>query len=67
MIDEIRGRELLKGARGTDPVKIEALAEVLLKLSNFVEANPGVKELDINPLFADSQGCVAADARIILE
>ena len=67
MIDEIRGRALLDGARGTDPVKIEALAEVLLKLSHFAEANPGVKELDINPLFADSRGCVAADARIILE
>ena len=26
MIDEIRGRALLDGARGTDPVKIEALA-----------------------------------------
>ncbi|HHT47277.1 MAG TPA: acetyl-CoA synthetase [Firmicutes bacterium] len=67
MIYDIRGRSLLEGVRGAEPVKIEALAEILLKLSRFVEANQEIKELDINPLLADSRGSVAVDARIILK
>ncbi len=67
MIYDIRGRSLLEGVRGAEPVKIEALAEILLKLSRFVEANQDIKELDINPLLADSRGSVAVDARIILK
>lgn len=67
MISEIKGQALLDGVRGTMPVRKEALVDILVKLSRFLEANPEIKELDINPLFADSQGAVAADARIILE
>lgn len=67
VIFEIRGRSLLEGARGTEPVKIEALVDMLLKLSRFAETNEDIKELDINPLFANSQGVIAADAHIILE
>lgn len=67
MIYDIRGSSLLEGVRGAEPVKIETLAEVLLKLSRFVEANQEIKELDINPLLVDSRGSVAVDARIILK
>jgi acetyltransferase len=43
------------------------LVDILVKLSRFLETNPEIKELDINPLFANSQGAIAVDARIILE
>jgi len=67
MIREIKGYPLLQGYRGQEPVDISNLEEWLLKVSNFVEQNPEVKELDLNPIFAYSDGAVAVDARVILE
>ena len=66
MISEIKGRRMLEGARGMEPVNKEALVDVLLKLSHLVEKTPQISEIDINPLFADAQGAAAADARIVL-
>lgn len=67
MIQEIKGRPLLEGYRGSDPVDIANLEEVILKVSAFVEQHPEIKELDLNPVFAYKDGAVAVDARIILE
>jgi hypothetical protein len=39
----------------------------LLKVSDFVEKNPDIKELDLNPVFAHRDGAVAVDARVVLE
>ncbi|HEY5638693.1 MAG TPA: acetate--CoA ligase family protein [Dehalococcoidia bacterium] len=66
MIDEINGRAILDGVRGGEPADIGALAGLLLKLSAFAEANPQVEELDLNPVFAYKDGCIAVDARIVL-
>ena len=67
MIKEIKGYPLLEGYRGGEPVNIDYLEEMLLKVSDFVEQNPEIKELDLNPIFAYSDGAVAVDARIVLE
>jgi acyl-CoA synthetase (NDP forming) len=67
MIEEIKGYPVLKGYRGQEPANIEALEDMLLKLSHFVEQSPQIKELDLNPIFAHRDGAVAVDARIILE
>jgi len=66
MIREIKGYPLLEGYRGQEPVDVANLEELILKVSNFVEQNPEVEELDLNPIFAYSDGAVAVDARIIL-
>lgn len=67
MIEEIKGYPLLEGYRGLEPVDVSNLEGLLLKVSRFVEQNPEVKELDLNPIFAYSDGAVAVDARLILE
>jgi acyl-CoA synthetase (NDP forming) len=67
MIREIKGYPLLEGYRGQEPVDVSYLEELLLKVSQFVEENPEIKELDINPVFAYSDSAVAVDARVILE
>jgi len=67
MITEIKGYPLLKGYRGQEPANILALEELIIKVSQFVEQNPQIKELDINPIFAYKDKAIAADARIILE
>ncbi len=66
MITEIRGYDLLRGARGTKPVNLKALEDCLLRLSRLVWTNKRIKELDINPLFVSSKGVMAADVRILV-
>jgi acyl-CoA synthetase (NDP forming) len=67
MIREIKGYKLLEGYRGREPVDIATLEETLLKVSQFVDSNPDIKEIDLNPIFAYKDGAVAVDARVILE
>ncbi len=67
MIREIKGYKLLTGYRGQEPVDISALEDMLLAVSAFVEENPAVKEIDLNPVIARGDGAVAVDARVILE
>jgi acyl-CoA synthetase (NDP forming) len=67
MITEIKGFPILKGYRGQDPADVPYLEELIVKVSDFVDKNPEIKELDLNPVFAYKSGALAVDARIILE
>ncbi|MDO9334421.1 MAG: acetate--CoA ligase family protein [Dehalococcoidales bacterium] len=67
MIREIKGFPLLQGYRGSEPVDVDNLESMLLKVSEFVDKTPAIKELDLNPIFAYKDGAVAVDARVILE
>jgi len=67
MLREIKGYPLLEGYRGQEAVDISHLEELLIKVSDFVEKNPEIRELDLNPVFAYSDGAIAVDARVILE
>ena len=66
MIREIKGFPLLEGYRGQPPADLEALENLLLLVSSFVEQHPEVSELDLNPVFAYADGAMAVDARIVL-
>jgi acyl-CoA synthetase (NDP forming) len=66
LMREIKGFPLLEGARGTDPADLDALGALILKVSEVVEANPEIAELDLNPVFAYPDGAVAVDAHIVL-
>jgi acetate---CoA ligase (ADP-forming) subunit beta len=66
MINEIQGKKLLEGFRGQEPADIAYLQQMLLKLSDVVDATPEIKEIDMNPIFAYKDGAVVVDARIIL-
>ncbi len=67
MIRDIKGYPLLEGYRGQPPSDVGALEDMILKVSDFVERNPIIRELDLNPVFAYKDGAVAVDARIVLE
>jgi acyl-CoA synthetase (NDP forming) len=67
MIKEIKGYPVLGGYRGQEPADISFLEDLLLKVSDFVDKNPEIKELDLNPIFAYKNRAVAVDARVILE
>jgi acyl-CoA synthetase (NDP forming) len=65
-INDIRAARLLEGFRGSDAVDKGALEDILLRISDFVAKTPEVAEMDLNPIFAYSDGAVAVDARVIL-
>lgn len=67
MVREIKGFPVLEGYRGQAPADVGAIEGAILKLSDFVERHPEIRELDLNPVFAYSRGLVAVDARIVLE
>jgi acetate---CoA ligase (ADP-forming) len=58
---------LVAGFRGAPPVDAAALAQLVLRLSRLGEEVPEVAELDLNPVLAGPDGCVAVDARIRIE
>lgn len=64
LIDRTRISRLLKGYRDIAAVDMDAIILTLVKVSQLVVDHPEIVELDINPLFADSKGVVALDARI---
>jgi len=67
MIEEIKGYPLLQGYRGKEPADISALVDIILKISKFIEENPQIKELELNPIFVYRNRAIAVDARIFLE
>jgi acyl-CoA synthetase (NDP forming) len=64
MLDELRGRALLDGARGRPGVDRAALADLLASLSQFVARAPWLAELDLNPIIATGPNLMAVDARL---
>jgi acyl-CoA synthetase (NDP forming) len=66
MITEIKGYKILTGIRGEPPKDIQAIKEVLMKISQLVIENPEIKEIDLNPIFVFEKGLQVVDARMIL-
>lgn len=67
MIDEIKGAALLKGVRGKPPVDVDAIADVILRISDLVtDYRDRIEELDINPLIVYPKGVKAADAMLVI-
>lgn len=69
MLSEIRGFQLLRGVRGEPPSDMDAIVDVLLRLSQLVTDFPEIVEIDINPLmvFEQGKGALGIDMRLILK
>jgi len=65
MVDQLKGRRILDGARGEAAVDKAALVDLLLKVSSIVSAYPQLSELDLNPVIAYPDGYAVVDARVI--
>ena len=52
MVQEIRSAPLLAGFRGEAPADRKALVDLLLTVSEVVEAYPEIQEMDLNPVIA---------------
>jgi acyl-CoA synthetase (NDP forming) len=66
MISDIKGYPILKGIRGRKPADIEAVARVLVSVSEMSQKE-NIIELDINPLIVGETGAIAVDARAMIE
>ncbi len=66
MIAKTRVSRLLTGYRNVPPVDLDAVAAVLVALSDMVVDLPELVELDINPLRVGPLGVVAVDARAVV-
>lgn len=66
LLHGIRGLPLLQGYRGHPPADLDALREMLLRVSRLAVDVPAIAELDLNPVIAlaPGQGCRVVDARI---
>ncbi|MWV65855.1 CoA-binding protein [Halorubrum sp. JWXQ-INN 858] len=71
MTEEIRSAPLLRGARGRDPVDVDAVVDTIGRLSQLVTDFPAILELDINPLVAlpdaDGANAAAVDVRLTVD
>jgi acetate---CoA ligase (ADP-forming) len=65
MIRSIRAFPILAGARGQRACDLDALAALLMHVSELPFRYPDIAELDLNPVFAGPDSAVAGDVRVI--
>lgn len=66
LIQQSLASRLLQGSRGRPPVDVDSIVDLLVITGMLVAENPEIEQLDLNPVFAYSDGYRVADARIIL-
>ncbi len=68
LIEQTQIHAALQGIRGHQPIDLNALAELLVRFSQLIVEQPEIKEIDINPLIAQSAlpTFLALDARVVL-
>jgi acetyl coenzyme A synthetase (ADP forming)-like protein len=64
MIEEIRGKALLRGFRGASPADEASYRAVLMRLSSLLQLCPEIEELDLNPVIVTAGGAFVVDARV---
>ena len=68
MLDTLKARKLLTGFRGSKPVDIDKLFELLLTFSDFVlDIQEMAASIDLNPVICSQKRCTIADALIVFE
>src|ERR1700761_9048623 len=67
MLDGIQAHEMLKGVRGSDPANRDAIADIIVNVSQLITDFPEISELDLNPVFATKKDAIAADVRIVVD
>ena len=66
LIHSLKGSRILEGTRGKPTADIEALAKMLVNVSNLVTEHNAISQLDLNPVMAYSNSVCAVDFKIIL-
>ncbi|MBI2129616.1 acetate--CoA ligase family protein [Candidatus Woesearchaeota archaeon] len=67
MIKEVKGYEILKGARGSEKANIDAIADIILKLSKLAIKEKNIMEIDFNPVIVNKKTAKIVDARMMIK
>jgi acetate---CoA ligase (ADP-forming) len=66
MLGELRGAPLLRGARGTPPADLDALAGVIVSICDAAASLDGsLRALEVNPLWVDGDQIEALDVLVV--
>lgn len=66
MLERLKGVSLLRGFRGSAPVDMERLTDVVVRLSEFAADQADcITEIDVNPLICAGDRILAVDALIV--
>lgn len=67
LVERSRVSAMLGAWRGTPAADIEAIEQILLRVSEMVCELPQLREMDVNPIIVDETGAVAVDARVVID
>ena len=66
MLDRLAIRPLLDGVRGRPRADLDAVCDAVARISVLAEElGEHLEALDVNPLIAGPEGCVAVDALVV--
>ncbi len=66
MIEELRSYSVLTNRR-KETIDLSLIEDLLLQISRLVEKHPGIREMDLNPVFVSSGGISVCDVRIKMD
>ncbi len=66
-LSTLQAAKIFKGFRGGPPLDLESVAEVIIKLDDFMQAHPDIIEIDLNPVlvYPVGEGVCILDALIL--
>ncbi|MFX0096777.1 MAG: acetate--CoA ligase family protein [Candidatus Hodarchaeota archaeon] len=67
MVKETRAYPVLRGYRGKPPADLNALLNILVRVSDLVDFHEEIAQIDLNPTIVYEKGAITIDSRIILK
>ncbi len=64
MVEELRAKSILLGARGRKPINKDKLCDLMIKVCRMM-VREDIKELDLNPVIFDDKGYDVVDVRVV--
>jgi acetate---CoA ligase (ADP-forming) len=64
----LKSAALLRGFRGSRPLDIAAVADIISRIGALLRGEPGIREIDLNPVivYAQGEGAIALDALLVV-
>jgi acyl-CoA synthetase (NDP forming) len=64
----LKSAALLRGFRGSPPLDVAAVADIISRIAALLRGEPGIREIDLNPVivYAKGHGAIALDALLVL-
>ena len=66
LVRSLRSTPLLTGFRGSPPVDLASLEDLVVRVGQLAEQVPEIAEMDLNPVIATPAGAIAVDCKVRL-